>query len=73
MTGCNCPSCHGCRPVTKAMLKQHLKIIRARDKQIEKNIEKMITMQVFQKVAVAQGEFVDGFAMLHLEERGVFD
>lgn len=72
MTGCNCLHCHGCRPIPKEMLKARLKLLKAQDKRIEKNIEKMIDEETVMMVIIKMGEYSDN-SFIFLRKKGVFE
>lgn len=75
MNGCNCPHCNGCRPVPKEMLRARLRALKAQDKRIEKNIEKMIAEETVLLVIANMDvkKSADLVSVLYLRKKGVFD
>jgi hypothetical protein len=70
-SGCNCNECNGCREVPRKMLKERLKIIRAQDKRIERDLEKIITQETIRLLIMNIGEPIE-YSNLYLECKGVF-
>lgn len=63
--------CNGCREVPRKMFKERLKIIRAQNKRIERDLEKMIAQETIRILIMNISEPIE-YSDLYLESKGVF-